>query len=113
MSFMDDLAELFDSTVIAQPGVVDGAGDWLASGGNATYPARYEGGPRMVRNAAGQEVVSSLLILINGVLVSHDASIMRFTIPSTFAPHTDTIQAIRIDPVSDETGVISAEIYLP
>lgn len=114
MSFMDDLAELFDSTVIAQAGVVDGAGDWLASGGNATYPARYEGGPRMVRNAAGQEVVSSLLILINGVLVSHDASIMRFTIPANpFSPHTQNIQALRIDPVSDETGVISAEIYLP
>ena len=112
---MDDLAELFDSTVIAQPGVVDGAGDWLASGANQILPARYEGGPRIVRNASsGQEVVSSLLVLINGVLVSHDASIMRFTIPANpFSPHIELIQAIRIDPVSDETGVISAEIYLP
>lgn len=114
MAFMDDLAELFDSTIVAQPGTVDGAGTWLASGANQTLPARYEGGPRMVRNSAGQEVVSSLLVLVNGVLVSHDASIMRFTIPATpFSPHVAEIQALRIDPISDETGVISAEIFLP
>lgn len=111
---MDDLAELFDSTITAQPGVLDGAGTWFASGVPQVLPARYEGGPRMVRNREGQEVVSSLLCLINGVLVSHDASIMRFTIPANpFTPHTTEIQAERIDPVSDETGVISAEIYLP
>lgn len=114
MAFMDDLAELFDSTVTARFGTVDGAGTWNGGDG-IIYPARYEGGPRMVRNAAsGQEVVSSLLILINGVLVSHDVSVMRFTIPANpFTPHITEIQAIRIDPVSDETGVISAEIYLP
>lgn len=113
MSFMSDLAELFDSTVTAQPGYVDGSGTWFASGTPQDLPARYEGGPRMVRAQGGQEVVSSLLCLINGVLVSHDPAIMRFTIPAHFSPLTAEIQALRIDPVSDETGVISAEIYLP
>lgn len=110
---MSDLAPLFDSTITAQPGFVDGAGTWFASGANQVLPARYEGGPRMVRTAAGQEVVSSFLVLINGVLVSHDPAIMRFTIPAAYNPLTDEIQALRIDPVSDETGIISAEIYLP
>jgi len=113
MSFMGDLAELFDSTITAQPGFTDGAGTWFASGVPQVLPARYEGGPRMVRTGSGQEVVSSLLCLINGVLVSHDPAIMRFTIPAVFTPLTSEIQALRIDPVSDETGVISAEIYFP
>lgn len=113
MSFMSDLADLFDSTLIAQPGYVDGAGTWFASGAAQNLPARYEGGPRMVRNGSGQEVVSSLLVLINGVLTSHDPAIMRFTIPAHFNPQTSEIQAIHIDPVSDETGIISAEIFLP
>jgi len=113
MSFMSDLAHLFDSTIHAQPGYVDGSGTWFASGVPQDIPARYEGGPRMVRSASGQEVVSSLLVLINGVLVSHDPAVMRFTIPAVFTPLTTEIQALRIDPVSDETGVISAEIYLP
>lgn len=113
MSFMSDLLPLFDSTITAQPGYTDGAGTWFASGVPQNLPARYEGGPRMVRSSGGQEVVSSLLCLINGVLVSHDPAIMRFTIPAHFTPLTSEIQAMRIDPVSDETGIISAEIYLP
>lgn len=113
MSFMSDLAELFDSTITAQLGYVDGAGTWFASGVPRAIPARYEGGPHTVASGGGQVVTSGLLCLINGVLESHDPTLMRFTIPAVFAPQTDLIQALRLDPVSDETGVISAEIYLP
>jgi len=113
MSFMSDLAPLFDSTITAQPGYTDGAGTWFASGVPQILPARYEGGPHTVASGGAQVVTSGLLCLINGVLVSHDTAKMRFTIPAVFAPQTDEIQAMRIDPVSDETGVISAEIYLP
>lgn len=114
MSFMDDLAELFDSTVSVQAGRTDGAGDWFASGGNQNLPARYEGGPHLVRSGSGQEVTSSLLCIVNGVLSTHDPSKLRFTIPATpFAPQTADIVALHVDPVSDETGVIAAEVYLP
>jgi hypothetical protein len=113
MSFMSDLAPLFDSTVTAQQGYVDGAGTWFASGAPQNFPARYEGGPHTVASGGAQVVTSGLLCLINGVLPSHDSATMRFTIPAVFAPQTAEIQAIRIDPVFDETGVISAEIYLP
>lgn len=113
MAFMDDLAGLFDSTVTAQPGYTDGAGTWFASGVPQVLPARYEGGAFMVGAGGAQSVASRLLCLINGVLVSHDPAIMRFTIPARFNPQTDEIQAVHIDPISDETGVISAEIYLP
>jgi hypothetical protein len=111
MGILADLLPLMDATVVAQPGVLDGAGTWLASGGNASYRCRYEGGPQLVRDAAGQEVVSSLLCIVGGVLVSHDPSIMRFDITSPFQPHRLEVQALRIEPISDETGVIFAEVY--
>lgn len=113
MSFMSDLAELFDSTITAQQGYTDGAGTWFASGAPIIYPARYEGGPHTVASGGAQVVTSGLLCLINGVLPNHDTTKMRFTIPAVFSPQTDEIQALRLDPVFDETGVISAEIYLP
>jgi len=113
MAFLDDLLPLFDATIVAQPGFVDGAGTWFASGGSAEYRCRYEGGPHLVRDMSGQEVVSSVLCIVGGVLVSHDPSIMRFDITSPFQPHRLEVQALRIEPVSDETGVIYDEVYLP
>lgn len=113
MAFLDDLLPLMDATLVAQNGYVDGAGTWFASGASASYRCRYEGGPHIVRNQAGQEVVSSVLCIVGGVLVSHDPATMRFDITSPYAPHRTEVQAIRIEPVHDESGVISAEVYLP
>ncbi len=113
MGIVDDLAELFDAEVLVQPGNLDGFGTFTASGSAVALPARYEEGPRLVRDVTGQEVTSSVLIIVGGVLPSHDPSKLRFTLPSaTFLPF-DKLQAIRIDPVSDETGVIAAEVSMP
>jgi len=113
MAIVNDLLDLFDAKITMQPGLLDWSGSWLASGANQTLPCRYEGGPRMVRDSSGQQVVSSLLCIVGGMLQATNPSLVRFTIPATFLPQTSLIQAIRIDIVSDETGPICAEVSLP
>jgi hypothetical protein len=114
VGIVQDLAPLFDAEIVAQIGVLSGDGTWTASGVNQILPCRYEGGPRLIRGAASaQEVTSSLLCIVGGVLMSHDVSLMRFDVPATFYPQTTEIQALRIDPIIDETGVIGGEVYLP
>lgn len=113
MAFLDDLLPLMDATIVATPGYTDGAGTWFASGASQPYRCRYEGGPQLVRDQNGQEVVSSVLAIVGGVLVSHDPATMRFDISPRFAPHLTEVIALRIEPVADETGVIAAEVYFP
>ena len=111
MGIVSELLALFDSTIVVQPGTLDGSGAWLASGSNTSYPARYEFGARIVRDWTGQEVTSSVFAIVAGVLTTHDPSVLRFTIPAaTFLPYSE-LQALRIDPVSDESGPICCEVY--
>lgn len=108
-----DLLELFDAEVTATPGAPDGYGAWAASGTPVTLPARYEAGPRMVKDRTGQEVVSSGLMLLAGTLSTYDASRWRFQLPTTFSPHTVNVEAIGIRPQSDEDGAVYTEVDLP
>lgn len=112
MGILDDLLDLFDGEVIVQPGTTDGYGTFTNAGSALTLPARFEGGSRLVRDRSGQEVVSTMTVIVAGLLASSDPSAFRFTLPSTFTPSAD-IQAIAIEPVSDETGPIYTEVILP
>lgn len=114
MSFLDDLLELFDAEVTGHLGYLDGSGSWFASGAAVTLPARYEASVRMVRNQrSGQEVVSSGLVILSGTLPTNDASLWRWTLPSSFGPHAEDVEAIAIRPESDESGIIYMELDLP
>jgi hypothetical protein len=114
VSIVDDLLDLADSTISVQSGTVDGYGVFSASGSPVSLPCRYEEGAKLVRDASSkQEVVSSVCAIVLGVLPSHDPSTLRFTLPSGRFAQSADIQATRIDPIADETGVIGAEVYFP
>lgn len=113
MGIIDDLAALFDSSIDVQNGNLNPSGDWLASGANSEIMCRYEGGIVRVKDRTGQEVAASLFAIVGGVLPNLDVDRLRFTVPqSRFDPWSE-LQAIRIDPITDETGVIGAEVYFP
>jgi len=67
----------------------------------------------MVNNRDGRSVASSVFVIIAGVLPNHDIDRLRFTIPSSRFDPSSELQAIRIDPIADETGVIAAEVSFP
>lgn len=113
MAILDELLPLFDSTIDVQDGRLDAFGAWLASGTPVGYQARYEEGVRMVNNRDGRSVASSVFVIVAGVLPSHDVDRLRFTITSSRFDPWSELQAIRIDPISDETGVIAAEVSFP
>ena len=111
MSIVDDLIDLFPEDIVAQPGVVDRFGTWLASGASVAVKARFEGGSRTVRDTAGQFQVSTLSAIIAGT-PGFSADTWRFTIPSRFQPNTDLI-AINVLHESDEIGAEYEEVVFP
>lgn len=110
-SFMADLAELFPDTITCHPGVLDLRGTWTPSGVPVTLPCYYEGGPRLVRDASGQEVVSSVRAIVKGVPPVRPDT-WRFTLPSRYYPHL-VVKAITADQHVDELEPIALEIFFP
>lgn len=111
MSIVDQLLHLFPDTITGQPGVLDSFGTWIASGAQVTLPARYEGGPRVVRTPQGQDQVSTLSAIVGGV-GGFNPDTWRFTIPSRFTPHANLI-AINVLKESDATQVVYEEVIFP
>lgn len=111
MAFIDDLSEFFNEQVVCTPGALDGFGTFLASGATLALPCRIEGDSRLVRDPNGQEVVSSVQVLVGGY---NDLTVEqhRYTLPVRFSPRTD-LRAIAIDKVTDEDGPVYEEIVLP
>lgn len=112
MAFIDDLADLLTETVDVVPGYFDGYGDWVSSGAVlAGLPCRIEGGPTIVRDQTGREVVSLVQIYI-GSFNNLTVNTHTFTLPSRFSPR-DNLRAIRIDQEFDDVGASYETVYLP
>ena len=110
-TFAAEFADLMPDTVIVTSGYLNSYGDFITSGAILSLPCRIEGTSKLVRDRAGQEVVSSFQIYTDSFnTLSVDRH--RFTLPSRFTPRTE-VQAIGIDPESDETGPCYEVIYLP
>lgn len=112
---MSDFGSLFadfmPDLLIAQPGTTNAYGDFIPSGSILSIPCRIEGGNRLVRNAQGKEVVSSVQV-ITGAANDLTVNRHRYTLPARFMPNT-SLQAINVIRESDESGPCYEEVYLP
>jgi hypothetical protein len=111
MDMMSALADMFADEIVMQPGTLDARGLWTSSGTAQTYPCHFEGGPKLVRNQDGQQVVSSIRAIINGV-PSVQIETWRFTLPDRYAPRL-LLRALTVDQYVDEAGAIALEIAFP
>lgn len=111
-SFLPELLELMPHILLAQPGTTDEYGAFVASGSALAIQCQIEGDSRLVRDASGREVVSSHVAYCGEF---NDLSVdgHRYTLPLTFGPPRELIQAIRVDPASDEDGVLYEVVRLP
>lgn len=111
MSIVDDLLDLFDAEIIVHPGYLDEFGDWAASGAATNLICRFEGESRLVRDALGNEVTSTVQAIVAGYnnLTTH---LHRYTLPSRFIP-SGSLRAISIDKHSDEDGPLYEAINFP
>lgn len=111
MAFIDDLADFFVDEITVVPGTLDGYGAFVASGEVLSLPCRIEGEARLVRAPDGQEVVSSVQVIVAGY---NDLTVEahRYTLPARFNPR-EQLRAIAIDKVDDEEGTCYEEIQLP
>lgn len=114
---LDDLLDLFPDTITVHPGYLDGTGGFIPSGAVASYPAFISGGQRLIRDTDGQEVVSTVFVLV-GATPTLTTDRHRYTIPSRFIPDGSIIpsgqlQAISARKVSDENGPHHEELYFP
>lgn len=111
MGFLDDLSDLFPDTLTAQPVTTDEFGDTTNDGSALSLSCYIEGESKLVRNQEGQEVVSSVQVIVKGDnSLSVDGH--RYTLPARFDPRTD-LKAIGVVKVSDENGALYEEVLLP
>ncbi len=92
-----DLLELLQQTVAIEPWSGNNAYGEARYGPGASYPARVQEKVKMIRNAKGQEVVSTAQVYLDGVVPVTVKD--RITLPNGTQP---LIQAITSSP--DETG---------
>lgn len=107
-----DLIDLYDSTLIATPGIQDYDGSWIPSGQVlSNLLCRIEGEERLIRRQDGQEVTSSMQVYVAGynnlTVKSH-----RYTLPARFSPEAD-IKAIGVNKVDDEEGTLYEVVLFP
>lgn len=109
--FIAALAPLFADTVVAQPGAMDGYGDWVSSGSTLNLTCHIEGGSRLVRSSTGHEVTSSLTIYVAGY---NDLSVERhrYTVPGRYDPGT-LLVAVNVEKYTDENGACYEVVNLP
>lgn len=111
MDLLTELADMFPDTLVAQAGSTDAFGAFTASGAAVSHAAQVTGDVRLVRDASGQEVVSSVKVIVAGApgltVEGH-----RYTLPSRFSPGT-ALQAIRVDHYTDESGPCYETIRFP
>ena len=112
MSFLTDLHPLMSDTVIAQPGYLDGFGTFVASGSTSSLAnCRIKGESVLVRDINGQEVVSSMQVIV-GSYNNLTTEAHRYTLPSRYDPNS-SLRAISIKKVSDETGPLYEKLMFP
>ena len=111
MSVVDDLIHLFHENIVATLGTLDHEGTWTATTTTVTVPCRFEGEVRMVRNASGQEVASTLNAIVGGA-PNFNPIYYRFTIPTRFTPN-ENLTAIAVLHETDQTSTCYEEIFFP
>lgn len=138
-SLLDDLGDMMPDTLVAKPGSTDGFGAWTASGTELSMPCLIEGENRLVRDNAGQEVVSSLQVIVGVTAALIEAWIAlgwsgwidagwvsgddayptiltttgyRYDLPGRFPQRTD-LKAIAIERASDEIGAHHEVVQFP
>ena len=107
-----DWEDMMPDELTCTPGSTDEWGAWTASGTVITPKCRIEGERRMVRDAAGVEVVSSLSAIVS-TTVALTVDSYRYTLPSRFPEPRTSIEALAVDLVADEDGAHHVEIYFP
>lgn len=114
MTMLTDLADLFADTLTVQVGTLDGFGKFTPSGATVSYDCHIEGRARLVRNAQGQEVVSSTQVYLDeapGLTVKTH----RYQLPARFpsSPDSSGWIAIGIEKEADEAGAHHEVVLLP
>jgi hypothetical protein len=67
---------------------------------------------RLVRNAQGTETTSTCQVTILDSAADLSARLDRFDLPARFSPNSN-LEAISVDPVTDENGVHHTVVFLP
>lgn len=109
--FASEFLDFMPDTVDIYPGVLDEFGDWAPSGAVIVAPCRIEGEQRLVRDPTGQEVTSSMQVIL-GEYLDLTTAYHRYSLPGRYTPGTQ-LRAIAIDKVQDETGPCYEEIFFP
>ncbi len=110
-SIIADLLDCMPDTLVAQPGTLDETGGFIPSGSALNLQCLIEGEARLVRDASGREVTSSVQCYIGGAFnLTTDKH--RYTLPSRFIPNS-LLRAISIGKMSDENGAHHEVVMLP
>lgn len=110
-SFINNFRDMMSDEIIAVPVQVDSHNEETIIGDEIPIKCYIEGGNKLVRDAAGQQVVSSLLCLLDDVY-GLTAADFRFKIPERYG-NASWIKAITIDVITDEMGPVCEEVRLP
>lgn len=111
MAWDSEFEELMADTVVAQPGYLDGFGEWTASGSALSISCHIEGRARLVRDFSGREVVSSVQIYSAGAYgLTVDGYV--YTLPTDYSPR-ENLRAISVEKVRDEDGAHHEVVNLP
>lgn len=107
MSIVDDLAGLFTDAISAQFGTLNEFGEFTPSGALiAAIPCRIEGEQRLVRDPSGQEITTSVIVIVGGYYgLTTDNH--RYFLPARFTPNGSEssatgIRAIYVDKISSD-----------
>ena len=110
-SIVSDLSDLLGDTLTAQAGSVDFEGVWTPSGSALNLACHLSGDVRMIRDATGQEVVSSVRAVVDtGSALTVDG--FRYTLPAGYDPRTD-LKAIAVTKARDEDGAHHEVVHFP
>lgn len=110
-TFAAEFLEEMQDVVLAQPGYLDGYGDFTPSGAVIAFRCRISDGPELTRDLAGREVVSGVRLITAGVY-GLTGNLHRYTLPARYNPHT-TLTAIRVSYISDELGPCHEKVWFP
>lgn len=105
MSRFADWGPLLADTVILETYAGMDAYGTASYGDGVTWTARIEGGPKAIRTAGGDDVISMVRVFVGIPLTAND----RLTLPSSFAPTQPAL--LRVDLVRDATGFHHAVAY--
>lgn len=105
-TFILELLDLFLDEVIAIPGTTNEYNAFTPSGTLLALPCRIEGEQRLVRDPSGQEITTSVIVIVAGYY-HLTTDLHRYLLPARYTPDGSEssgagIRAIYIDKVSSD-----------